>query len=91
MRRVGGKRLRPEQQLGRIAMEFRSTRDEKKRAEITAEYAKVVSLLIKGGKWREAPAPEDLLPDDRLPLAFFKYWLLPVPNGANGEGRTRDS
>lgn len=56
MRRVGGKRLRPEQQLGRMAMEFRSTRDEKKRAEITAEYAQVVSRLIKGGKWRKAPA-----------------------------------
>jgi hypothetical protein len=73
------KRMRPEQRLGALAMQFRGTRKEADRCKITKEYAQVVDRLIKSGKWGEIPPPEDQLPDERMPLAFFKHFSLPVP------------
>jgi hypothetical protein len=81
MKRTGQKVLRPEQRLSVLAMQFRGTRDEKQRAAIATEYARVVDRLIARGRWGEVPPPEDLLPDDRMPLAFFQHWGLPVPDG----------
>ena len=68
-----------ETQLGLLAMRFRSTRDESERDKVTAQYRHVVEKLIASGKWIEMPAFEDMLPDERMPEAFFKFWSIPVP------------
>jgi hypothetical protein len=62
--------------LGILAARFRETRDESQRTAITQEYARVVTQLIESGNWKEIPALEDQLPDERLPEAFFEYWML---------------
>jgi hypothetical protein len=90
MKRPARKTLRPEQRLGLLAMQFRGTKDEKERTKIATEYAKVVTRLIESGKWGEIPPPEDLLPDEQMPLAFFQHWALPLPNGKlDGKGSFR--
>ena len=61
-------------QLGALAMRFRGTRDETVRRAIAAEYAQEVQRLIETGNWSEAPAFEDMLPDEWMPEAFFAYW-----------------
>ncbi|HTU17619.1 MAG TPA: hypothetical protein VMG10_06100 [Gemmataceae bacterium] len=61
-------------QLGMLAMRFRRTRDESARRAIAAEYAREVQRLIETGRWSEAPAFEDQLPDEWMPEAFFAYW-----------------
>lgn len=66
-------------QLGVLAMRFRRTRDEAARRAIAAEYAREVQRLIETGTWSEAPAFEDLLPDEWLPEAFFAYWCPEAP------------
>jgi hypothetical protein len=37
--------------------------------------------LIRGGVWEEMPAFEDMLPDEWMPEAFFKFWSIPLPRG----------
>jgi hypothetical protein len=64
-----------EERLGALAMQFRSTRRDSERQEIASEYTRTVHRLIQGGRWSEMPAPEDQLPDDWMPPAFFDYWL----------------
>ncbi len=64
-----------EKLLRRLAMNFRRTRDQKERQEIRADYTKAVERLIDSQSWREMPGPEDQLPSDRMPRAFFDYWL----------------
>jgi hypothetical protein len=54
-------------------MRFRSS-DEEDREQVIAEYADTVRSLINSGKWNEVPGPEDQLPDDLMPEAFFEYW-----------------
>ena len=61
-------------QLGALAMRFRGTRDETVRRAIAAEYAQEVQRLIQTGDWSEAPAFEDMLPDEWMPSAFYAYW-----------------
>lgn len=63
-----------EQQLGQLAMWFRGTQSETERENIKRAYAQAVSSLIASGGWSEVPAPEDQLPDDWMPQAFFDYW-----------------
>ncbi len=87
MKRSRQPRFSPETQLGLLAMRFRGTRDEAERAAVTDEYAAVVTRLIESGRWKEMPAFEDMLPDDRLPRAFFDYWKIPCPHGKNGSRR----
>ena len=60
--------------LGALAMRFRGTRDETVRRAIAAEYAQEVQRLIETGNWSEAPAFEDMLPDEWMPRAFYAYW-----------------
>jgi hypothetical protein len=72
-------------QLGLLAMRFRSTRDESERDQVAADYERVVDKLIASGKWEEIPAFEDMLPDERMPRAFFQFWSIPVPD--NSESR----
>lgn len=60
--------------LGALAMRFRGTRDEAARGTIATEYAHEVQRLIDAGNWSEAPAFEDMLPDEWMPEAFFTYW-----------------
>ena len=74
----------PETQLGLLAMRFRSTRDESERDKAAAEYGHVVDQLIASGQWEEMPAFEDMLPDERIPEAFFKFWSIPAPGNRNG-------
>ena len=66
-------------QLGVLAMRFRRTRDETTRRAIATEYAQEVQRLIETGDWSEAPAFEDMLPDEWMPRAFYAYWC---PNAA---------
>lgn len=61
--------------LGILAMTFRGTRCESERREIAREYSQTVERLIQSGVWHEMPAPEDQLPDDWMPKAFFDYWF----------------
>lgn len=76
-----------ETQLGLLAMRFRSTRDESERDKVAREYAHVVDKLIANVEWEEMPSLEDMLPDERMPTAFFKFWSIPVPGNAEGENR----
>ncbi len=64
--------------LGALAMRFRGTRDETERGAIAAEYADTVSRLIQSGARDEAPPPEDRLPRDAMPAAFFAFWSPPA-------------
>ena len=61
-------------QLGALAMRFRGTSDEPVRRAIAAEYTQEVQRLIETGNWSEAPAFEDMLPDEWMPRAFYAYW-----------------
>lgn len=69
-----------EEQLGKIAFEFRGACNKKlSKDEIDTfarQYAEVVNRLIASGKWTECPAPEDQLPVDLMPEAFFDYWYM---------------
>ncbi len=67
-----------QEHLGELAMRFRGTRDEVERGAIAADYADTVSRLIRSGAWNEAPPPEDQLPRDAMPDAFFAYWSPPA-------------
>jgi hypothetical protein len=60
--------------LGRLAMQFRGTRNEEIRREIANEYSRTVQRLIGTGRWDEMPAFEDQLPDEWMPAEFFEYW-----------------
>ena len=71
--------------LGLLAMQFRSTRDESVRDKVTADYERVVNELIESGQWEEMPAFEDMIPDERMPEAFFGFWSIPSP--CNRDGR----
>jgi len=62
-----------EERLGGLAMKFRGTRRHAGRRVIAKEYAQTVDQLIRNG-WHEMPRPEDQLPDDWMPKAFFAYW-----------------
>jgi hypothetical protein len=88
MRQTRQPKIPLETQLGLLAMRFRNTRDESERDKVTAEYEHVVDKLIASGKWDEMPSFEDMLPDERVPKAFFKFWSIPVPynpDGLNGK------
>jgi hypothetical protein len=65
-------------------MKFRTTRDESARDRLAAEYEQVVNKLIASGKWEKMPAFEDMLPDERMPKAFFEFWSVPVPQNLDG-------
>jgi hypothetical protein len=78
-----------ETQLGLLAMQFRSTRDESERNKVVAAYKQVVDKLIGSGKWEVMPTFEDMLPDERMPKAFFKFWSIPVPHQPDGQKRNR--
>jgi hypothetical protein len=73
-----------EEQLGLLAMSFRGTSDESERDKVAAEYQRVVGLLIASEHWEEMPGFEDMLPDERMPEAFFKFWSIPAPPKGNG-------
>lgn len=72
-----------ETQLGLLAMQFRGARDDSERDKVAAEYQCVVDRLIARG-WDEMPAFEDMLPDEQMPEAFFKFWSIPAPHHRNG-------
>ena len=75
MSRFQPEMLQDEARLGQRAMKFRSTRQTAERQAIASEYAETVDRLIKSGDWQEMPAPEDQLPDDWMPKAFFEFWV----------------
>lgn len=80
-------RIPLESQLGLLAMRFRSTKDESERDKVTEDYERVVDKLIASKKSEEMPAFEDMLPDERMPKAFFKFWSIPEPGSPNGRKR----
>jgi hypothetical protein len=63
-----------EERLGELAMKFRGTRRHAERQGIATDYAQTVERLINSNNWQEVPAPEDQLPNDWMPRAFFEYW-----------------
>ncbi len=63
-----------EERLGGLAMQFRDTRHDAERRDIATDYSQTVERLIRSGRWHEMPPPEDQLPDDAMPSAFFEYW-----------------
>lgn len=71
--------LTDEELLSQLAGRFRSTHQDDARRKIADEYAEIVDRLIQHGRWDEAPPPEDQLPDDYMPRAFFDFWLNPPP------------
>jgi hypothetical protein len=75
MRQFSPIRSPDEECLGALAMQFRGTRRDSERDDIAREYTRTVHRLIQSGHWHEMPAPEDQLPDDWMPSAFFDYWL----------------
>jgi hypothetical protein len=80
-----------EERLSALAMQSRGTRRDAERRDIARESTRTVHRLIQGGRWDEMPAPEDQLPDDRMPREFFDYWLgrpgCPYPRpAARGDG-----
>ena len=88
MRQSRQPKLPLETQLGLLAMRFRSTRDESERNKVAAEYEHVVDKLIASKKkWKEMPSFEDILPDERMPKAFFKFWSIPVRHNLDGLNR----
>ena len=89
MRQSQQPKISMESQLGLLAMQFRRTRDEAERDKVAAEYEQVVNKLIASGKWMEMPGFEDMLPDERMPKAFFKFWSIPVPHHPDGLKRNR--
>jgi hypothetical protein len=66
--------LQDAEALGRLAMQFRGTRNEAERQAIARDYAEAVDRLIQSGNWQHMPSPEDQLPDDWMPAAFLAYW-----------------
>jgi hypothetical protein len=66
-----------EERLGQLAMKFRGTRRQAERQDIAKDYSQTVERLIHSGSWHEMPPPEDQLPDDWMPPAFFEYWSCP--------------
>ena len=72
-----------ETQLGLLAMRFRGARDDFERDKVAAEYRCIVDELIKRGEWEEMPSFEDMLPDEQMPKAFFKFWSIPMPRNRN--------
>jgi hypothetical protein len=83
MKRAQQKKIPLETQLGHLAMQFRSTRDEAQRAAVAGCYDRILKQLIRSGQWEEMPAFEDMLPDEWMPEAFFKFWSIPSPHGHN--------
>jgi hypothetical protein len=63
-----------EDRLGGLAMKFRGTRLDAERRDIAKDYSQTVGRLIQSGRWHEMPSPEDQLPNDWMPPAFFEYW-----------------
>jgi hypothetical protein len=75
-----GSKLPPQKHLRILAREFRGTTDERERASIARVYAQVVIQMIGSKKkWRTIPPLEDQLPDEWMPVEFFKYWSLRPP------------
>lgn len=74
-----------ETQLGFLAMQFRGTRDEGEREVLTSKYKQVVDALIAGGAWEEMPGFEDMLPDERMPAAFFDFWSIPMAHAVRSQ------
>src|SRR4051812_24004314 len=67
---------RDEEQLGGLAMRFRSTQSSVERRDVAREYTQTVTRLIRSGSWLEMPAPEDQLPDDWMPKEFWVFTVL---------------
>jgi hypothetical protein len=65
---------RDEDLLCRLAMTFRRTPNPMERRRIAREYADAVDRLIQSGHWQQAPSPEEQLPHDFMPTAFFEFW-----------------
>jgi hypothetical protein len=61
--------------LGILAMRYRRAQARADRLQIAKEYADIVDRLILSGVWHNAPPPEDQLPDEDMPKAFFEFWM----------------
>jgi hypothetical protein len=62
--------------LGYLAMKFRSYDNSQDRFIAALEYEKEVNRLVTLRNWKEIPTPEERLPDQWMPLSFYRYWKL---------------
>jgi hypothetical protein len=62
--------------LGYLAMKFRGYDSAQDRFIVALEYEKEVNRLVLTKAWKEVPGPEDMLPDQWMPLSFYKHWKL---------------
>jgi hypothetical protein len=63
-----------EELLGTLAGRYRRAEGRVERVQIAKEYAEAIDRLIRSGVWHNAPPPEDQLPDEDMPRAFFEFW-----------------
>jgi hypothetical protein len=63
-----------QQELGKLALKFRGSRSAAEEQEIARQYEQTVEKLVRSGTWDEVPGPEDQLPENLMPNAFFDYW-----------------
>jgi hypothetical protein len=62
--------------LEALAMEFRSCGNSHDKFIVALKYEKEVNRLVLGRQWKEKPEPEDVLPDEWMPLSFYRHWKL---------------
>lgn len=60
--------------LESIAIEFRNSETPKERFIVALKYEREVNRLIANRDWKTKP--ENVLPDEWMPLSFYRYWKL---------------
>jgi hypothetical protein len=64
-------------------MRFSRTSDESERAKVATDFGHTVIRLIASEHWQEMPGFEDMLTDERMPDAFFRFWSIPSARTTN--------
>jgi hypothetical protein len=59
--------------LRNLAYEFRGTDDASRRKDIKDDYALTVRRLVASGRWTEMPSPEEQLPSELMPEAYYDF------------------
>lgn len=62
--------------LGNLAARFRGYDNSQDRFIAALEYEKEVNRLVATRAWKEKPTTEEMLPDQWMPLSFYRHWKL---------------
>lgn len=62
--------------LGHLAMRFRDNDNSQDRFIVALEYEKEVNRLVATRAWKELPTTDEKLPDQWMPLSFYRHWKL---------------